>query len=241
MKLNVVPARTGLVWVRQGIRTFFRQPLALAGLSLLYVAALVAVSLVPMVGVVLASILTPAATLGLMAATAEAETGRFPMPTVLVSAFRAGRQRLRAILILGAIYAVGSITATQLAVLLMGDPGNFNAASPTTLLALALHTPLFMMFWHAPALVHWHGISPVKSLFFSTVACLKNFGALTLYGIAWTAITVGLVVAFGSLGMMLGGQGMGQSMVIALMPIVSAMFFTSLYFTFRDSFLADPA
>jgi hypothetical protein len=239
MKLNVVPARTGLLWVKLGIRTFFRQPLALAGLSLMYLAALLAVSLIPYVGVVLASLLTPAATLGLMAATAEAQTGRFPMPTVLVSAFRAGRQRARAMLVLGAIYAVGSITATQLAVLIMGDAGDFNAVSKTTLLALAFHTPLFMMFWHAPALVHWHGVTPVKSLFFSTVACLRNFGALTLYSVAWSFVTLGLVMVFGTLGLLLGGQGMVQSMLIALMPILSAMFFTSIYFTFRDSFVAD--
>jgi hypothetical protein len=239
MKLNVVPARTGLLWVKLGIRTFFRQPLALAGLSLMYLAALLAVSLIPYVGVVLASLLTPAATLGLMAATAEAQTGRFPMPTVLVSAFRAGRQRARAMLVLGAIYAVGSITATQLAVLIMGDAGDFNAVSKTTLLALAFHTPLFMMFWHAPALVHWHGVTPVKSLFFSTVACLRNFGALTLYSVVWSFVTLGLVMVFGTLGLLLGGQGMVQSMLIALMPILSAMFFTSIYFTFRDSFVAD--
>lgn len=241
MKLNVVPARTGLLWVKLGIRTFFRQPLALAGLSLMYLAALLAVSLIPYVGVVLASLLTPAATLGLMAATAEAQTGRFPMPTVLVSAFRAGRQRARAMLVLGAIYAVGSITATQLAVLIMGDAGDFNAVSRTTLLALAFHTPLFMMFWHAPALVHWHGVTPVKSLFFSSVACLRNFGALTLYSVVWGFVTLGLVMVFGTLGLLLGGQGMVQSMLIALMPILSAMFFTSIYFTFRDSFVADEA
>ncbi len=28
MKLNIVPARQGLQWVRQGVRTFRQQPLA---------------------------------------------------------------------------------------------------------------------------------------------------------------------------------------------------------------------
>jgi hypothetical protein len=32
MQLNVLPARAGTGWVKQGMRTFFRQPLALAGL-----------------------------------------------------------------------------------------------------------------------------------------------------------------------------------------------------------------
>ena len=38
MKLNVVKARTGSLWVRQGIRNFWRQPLALSGLFLLFMA-----------------------------------------------------------------------------------------------------------------------------------------------------------------------------------------------------------
>lgn len=241
MKLNVVPARNGLQWVKLGVRTFFRQPLALAGLALMYFLAMVLVSHIPYAGAVVASFITPATTLGMMAATAEAVTGRFPMPTVLVSAFRAGRQRARAILVLGAIYAVGSLSATYLAILIGGNTGNFNAVSPTTLLAFLFHAPLFLMFWHAPALVHWHGVAPVKSLFFSTVACLRNFGALTVYSLAWTFVTIVLAMVFGTLGLALGGQAMAQSMIIALMPILTAMFFTSIYFTFRDSFVADDA
>ena len=42
----------------------------------------------------LALALLPAATLGLMAATQEATKGKFPMPSILISAFRAGNQRM---------------------------------------------------------------------------------------------------------------------------------------------------
>ena len=122
MKLNVVPARTGLQWVRAGMRTFFRQPLALSGLFFMYMAMVMVMALVPLVGPVLAGMLVPAATLGLMAASAEAQRGNFPMPSILFSAFRAGRERLRAMLVLGAIYTVGSMLATGLAALLAGTP-----------------------------------------------------------------------------------------------------------------------
>ena len=101
MKLNIVPARTGIQWVILGIRTFFRQPLALTGLCFLYSTAATLLLLLPVIGPLLALAIVPAATLGLMAATQEALKGRFPMPTVLVSAFRAGRQRLRAMMVLG--------------------------------------------------------------------------------------------------------------------------------------------
>ena len=39
MKLRNVPAGTGLQWVKLGIQTFFRQPLALSGLFFMFMAA----------------------------------------------------------------------------------------------------------------------------------------------------------------------------------------------------------
>lgn len=241
MKLHIVPARNGIDWVKLGIRTFAKQPLALAGLFFMYMAVVIVIAQLPVVGVIVGGLLVPAATLGLMAASAEATKGRFPMPTVLVSAFRAGRQRVRAMLLLGAIYTVASTVLTALASLIMGPP----AAGPgeldgATVLALALHTPLFLMFWHAPALVHWHGISPVKSLFFSLVACLKNFGAFALYAVSWLFVFIGVGTVFGLLGALIGGPTMARAVMMPTALLMAAMFSTSIYFTFVDCFVGTP-
>ncbi len=242
MKLNVVPPRTGIQWVKLGIRTFFQQPLALAGLFFMYMAAVIVVSQIPVLGAVIGGMLVPAATLGLMAATEEATKGRFPMPSVLISAFRAGRQRVRAMLVLGAIYTVASMAASALGSLIAGGPpeasGELDAA---TLAALALHAPLFLLFWHAPALVHWHGVSPVKSLFFSLVACFRNLGALFVYGFLWLGVFLGAGTVLGLIGGLLGGANMARAVMMPTALLMAAMFSTSIYFTFRDSFLAEPA
>ena len=71
MKLNIVPARTGLVWLKLGVSTFFKQPLALSGLFFMYMALISVATIVPFVGSALALTLLPAATLGLMAASWE--------------------------------------------------------------------------------------------------------------------------------------------------------------------------
>ncbi len=245
MKLNVVPARTGIQWVKLGIKTFLKQPLALAGLFFMYMAAVIVVAQVPVLGTVIGGMLVPAATLGLMAATAEAAKGKFPMPTVLISAFRAGRERARAMLVLGLIYTVFSLLATALGNLIAGGPVTASADGQpqidrATLVALLLHTPLFLMFWHAPALVHWHGVSPAKSLFFSTVACLRNFGALALYGLLWTLVFLAAAFAFGTVGLLLGGPATARNVMLPTALLMAAMFSSSIYFTFRDSFVADP-
>jgi hypothetical protein len=239
MKLNLVPARTGFTWIKLGMRTFFRQPLALAGLFFMYMTVVIAIAQIPYVGIFIGGLLVPAATLGLMAATAEAIKGRFPMPWVLLSAFRAGRQRVRAMLTLGAIYTAGSWIATRIAAAVTSDPAPGSAIDSATLVALVLHTPLFMMFWHAPALVHWHGVPPVKSLFFSLVACLRNFGAFLLYALGWLVVFLVVGTLFGVLGGAIGGAGMARAVMMPAALLLAAMFSTSMYFTFRDSFVAS--
>ena len=184
MKLNIVPAKQGLVWVKQGIRTFWRQPLAFTGLFFLFMAWVSLLSMLPVIGAVLALLVLPAATLGLMVATEQATSGKFPMPTVLMVAFRAGQQRFKAMLVLGMLYAVSFLTVMALTTLV--DGGSFAkvylANAPITpevveagdfqmavWLSTVLYIPMSMMFWHAPALVHWHGVPPIKSMFFTSV------------------------------------------------------------------------
>jgi hypothetical protein len=240
VKLNIVPARTGILWVKLGMQTFLKQPLALTGLFFMYMAAVLVLTKVPVLGQLLAAMLVPAATLGLMAATAEAASGRFPMPTVLVSAFRVGKQRARSMLVLGLIYTVSSILVTQLGKLLAGEPPASDPQHPQVdalmMVIMLLHFPLVVLFWHAPALVHWHGVSPVKSLFFSAVACLRNMGAMLVYGFTWMVVFLMIGVIISTIGMLLGGSSVALTVMMPTVLLLATMFSSSLYFTFRDSF-----
>ncbi len=241
MKLNIVPARTGITWVKLGIQTFFKQPLALTGLFFLYMAAATISSLIPFIGVVIALALVPAATLGLMAATQVAIAGRFPMPAVLISAFRAGQQRARSMLVLGFLYAAACLVIVSIVPLFFDLPVTAeNALAPemqgVMLAVLVLYMPVSILFWHAPALVHWHGVAPVKSLFFSAVVCFRNAGAYTLFGLTWMVVLVimGLVVSLAA-GLVAGPKA-AATLLMPVALLMAAMFSTSLYFTFRDSF-----
>ncbi|WP_027995217.1 BPSS1780 family membrane protein [Simplicispira psychrophila] len=260
MKLNIVPARTGVLWVKGGIAVFWRQPMAMAALFFMTMAAMSLVSLVPFIGPALALVLLPSATLAMMVASGEAIQGRFPTPAVLLTAFRTGRQHLQHMLVLGALYAVGFMAVMGISALFDGgqfaevylggapmtrevaENGSFQLAM---WVAMVLYLPLSLLFWHAPGLVHWHGVPPVKSLFFSFVACVRNFGAFAVYGLAWFGVFAlgGVIISLVSallavLGVFsaesapsaIGGLMMGLAMVMA------AMFFSSIVFTFRDCF-----
>lgn len=255
MKLQIVPARTGVQWVKLGVQTFWRQPMALAALFFLAMAGMSLVSLVPLIGPALALALLPCTSLAMMVAAAEATQGRFPTPTLLLVAFRTGRQRLRAMVTLGLLYAVAFLAIMGLSALI--DGGTFAqvylggetmtreiAEDPdfqvAMWLSMALYIPLSLAFWHAPGLIHWHGIPPVKALFFSFVACLRNWGAYLVFGLAWMGFFLGcgmvLALVTGILASLIGSIAGGIMVGAAMM--LAAMFFTSVVFTFRDSFSA---
>jgi hypothetical protein len=242
VKLNIVPARTGILWVKLGVRTFFRQPLALTGLFFMYMAAVLVVTQIPFVGNVLGAILVPAATLGLMAATAEAANGRFPMPTVMISAFRAGRQRARAILVIGGIYFLAFLLVSLL-ISVDAVPGAAGApaqlrAGPGLIVAAVLQLPLVVIFALAPALVHWHEVGATKSLFFAAVAFWRNIGACLVFMAAWFLLVLGAMLAMGLILAIFGVTPAMQT-VSPLLLLVATMISCSLYFMFRDMFRDD--
>jgi hypothetical protein len=251
MKLNIVPASTGFTWVKLGITTFFKQPVALGGLFFMSLALTQILAIVPFIGIMVAMVIFPATTLGMMVATLQALQGKFPMPNVLTSAFRLGKERSVAMLKLGVMYAVGLLVVVTLVALIDGgelakelskspvpSPAIMELPNflPTLLTGLGLYSFLSILFWHAPALVHWHKVPPSKAVFFSLVACLRNWAAYAVFGLTWTAVFFVGSTLIGALSALLGlGQGAGL-ILLPLILIMVTMFVCSIYFTFRDSF-----
>jgi hypothetical protein len=186
-----------------------------------------------------------------MAATRETIKGNFPMPVVLISGFRAGRTSMRSMLILGALYAIGFVLILGASALFDGgkfatlylvggslnaetlQDGSFEAAG---LLALSLYLPLSLLFWHAPALVLWHGLSPSKSLFFSLVACLRNFWAMAVYAAAWFLVFIVVGTTIALLASLTGSEELVAAILFPTAMLMASMFFTSIYVTFVDCF-----
>lgn len=252
MKLQILPASAGTQWVKLGIKTFFKQPLALGGLFFMFLACISVISAIPVLGSPLSLVLIPGATLGLMVATLDALRGKFPMPSVLITGFRAGQSRLKSMLILGFIYATAFTLMMWIAVALGGDslaqldlssPEKTRAAMNSTdfhtalLSGAAMYWVLSMFFWHAPGLVHWYDMSPTKALFFSMVACLRNFKAYLMYGLTWLAVMLGASMVLGTVMGLLGLQAFGRPVITAFALSMAAMMATSVYFSFRDSFV----
>ena len=114
------------------------------------------------------------------------------------------------------------------------ESGSFQLAMWAFLL---LYLPLSLMFWHAPALVHWHGVAPVKSLFFSIVACVRNFPAFFVYLMAWIGLTMLVALGASLLFTAAAGPVIGSVLMQLTLMVITAMFFTSQYFSYLDCFV----
>lgn len=253
MHLQHLPPRRGLQWAWLGMRTFWRQPLAMSGLFFLFMALVSLVSMVPVLGGALALVLMPAFTAGLMAATQTASEGQFPMPATLWRALRTGPRRAP-MLRLGALYAGGFLLLMGASTLI--DGGQFasvylggaplrpelvqSSGFQTAMWAtMALYLPLSMLFWHAPALVYWQDVAPLKSLFFSWMGCWRNKGAFAVYLLVWAGVFGAAAVGAMLAATLLGDVQLTLSIMMPLALLVAAMFFTSMLFTVKDCFRAS--
>lgn len=143
VQLNLVPASTGLIWFKQGIATFIKQPLALGGLFFMALAffQLLSYSL-SVFGLLIWIVLTPAVNIGFMAAMADATQGRFPMPKRLITAFLQGPEKTKPIVILGGMYLIGLFLMAALAGLLFGDELSAMAKASGEALSVTAASPV---------------------------------------------------------------------------------------------------
>jgi len=257
MRLLLVPARTGATWVKRGFRAFTQQPLAFSGMFAAFLFVVFMLTLIPLIGPLLLLGLLPLGSLGFMIATRDAQQGQLPLPRAFIDPLRRGPAGLRAMVLLGVIYAVASVAIIALSEWV--DGGALDTLMQTLadgkatpegvaeqlanprleaglLLRFGLAGLLSVPFWHAPALVHWASQGVAQALFSSTVACWRNKGAFAVFAFTW----VGVVLAFAVVANLVAAL-LGQAQLIALlaMPaslILSTVFYASLYFTFADCF-----
>ncbi len=255
MKLNVVPARTGASWVKQGIKTFWRQPLALSGLFFLFTGLLSLTSLLSYAGTFLGLMLLPAITMGMMAAAREADLGRFPMPRILFIAFQQGASHAKRMIWMGFFYAVFFGLVLALSTLFdngefarlyllggsMGEDVVMNESFQTAVVFfLLMNLPVAALFWHAPALVHWHDQPLAKSIFFSAMACWVNWRAFLMFGLTWLVVFISTTVILSLVSILTDDGQLSMMLILPAMMLLAAMFFASSYHSFRECFSTEP-
>lgn len=239
MQARRLPARQGLVWVVAGYRLFRSNPPLLSMLAFFYLMAFTVMLVLPGgVGGLLFPILQPLLALAIANGCHNiATTGRRgPLPDLLVGI----RTRSRVLVKLGLLQLGGSLLV-MLVLLVFGvkpDPDKPDELLQTMALAVTLSLPLLLAFWFAPLLTGWHDLPPLKSVFFSFVACMRNWRAFVVYGLTFAAITLLLTLltvfaiqVFGD-----AGQFVAKAVEILLLILALPIFLTGAYVSYRDIF-----
>jgi hypothetical protein len=253
MQAYALPFSRGQAWLLGGLKLWRKNPALLTFLTFGYLLLLILVSLVPIIGQIVASLLMPVLSLGILNGCRAVAQGRRVGPDILFSGFRSNQKALFAI--------GGAYFAASLAILLItmaadggtlframtgGEPISEGAADQpgftlALLVGLALSTPVMMAYWFAPLLAGWKGLSAPKALFFSFVACLRNWRPFLGYGLSlavFGALIPGIVVGLVSLISPTLGSLLSIPLPLVVLPVVFASFYVNACEVFGD--LSQP-
>ena len=237
MEIHQVYAKQGLQWILSGFYLFRRAPLAWFFVCFTLLLIGMSISLIPMVGQFIFTLISPVFLAGVMLGCKDMEQGRPLEMTHLFAAFKTNTVPL---ITLGGIYLVGQILIIGLVMLIGGSQmtdmmlygkrvdeselmGVMSSFLTSFLVALTLSIPLMMASWFSPLLVVFHNMPPVIAMQKSFFACLRNFIPFQLYGFVLIILTIICVMPY----------GVG---LVVLIPTI----FASIYVSYKDIFLGEP-
>jgi hypothetical protein len=247
MQVNRLGPLQGWRWVLDGFRLMAAMPLALFGLTVFFVLAIVLPSALPLIGSFAPLFLTPALSVGYMQGVRLSSQGQRPGPLILFDGFRTqGGKHARTLVLLGAINCV--LTSAVLALSMLADGGtlfrvatgaiasNDPSLDDASLITAAvvfglLYAPVQMSMWYAPLFAVWHGQSAPKAMFFSLVAVWRNKWTFAVFLMGWFAIAV-----VASLGVQLLRGVVGNTLMTLLLTPLSLVMLCCLYCSFWPSY-----
>lgn len=244
MQAQRLPARQGLVWFIAGYRLFRANPALLTMLTFFYLIAFTLMLALPGgVGGMLFPVLQPLLALAIANGCRHIATtnNKLESPTFLMTGIR---NNSRELLKLGSLQLAGSLLVMLIlfVIAVKPDPESPDQLLQTMALAVVLSLPFLLAFWFAPLLTGWHDVPPMKSAFFSFIACVSNWRAFLVYGFIFVAITllsatfsVFATQVFASAGQIVANV-IEMLTVILLLPI----FLAAAYVSYRDIFALTP-
>lgn len=232
-----LPAGRGWAWISEAWDLFKDAPVSWIGAILLFYVILIVLSLVPLVGGLVSSLLGPMLGAGLvMGAHAQFRGEGFGVGYLFAGVSRKGGQLalvglvyLGCVVVMGLILAAlfaGFMAASGLAMNVGGmDPSQLESLVALRMVALPvlvvmlLAVPLAMAVFFAPALVALNDVPVLRAFQLSFVACLKNVLPFLVFGL------VAMLMAL--IGMLPFGLGL-----LLVVPILTI----ALYTAYRDIF-----
>lgn len=241
---SVVPAAEGFQWLLSSIRIFRSQWLRYTSLAALFLLIMQVASVIS--GGILVVFLKPVLSVGFLAAAWHHERGELPEARHLFAGFKSN---LKALLPLGGVYMIGIIIAASIAMVASGITveqvmpveGKLKLDEATQLrfmlITVVLTLPLSAALWFAPALIVFSDATFFQSLAVSCRACLRNWLAMSAYGIAiFLLVLLAFAVAAPVLYLF---QNVALTFGMILAVPLTAVWMISDYVSYRRVFHSD--
>ncbi|MDP3678069.1 MAG: BPSS1780 family membrane protein [Methylotenera sp.] len=229
LTIKQVPAANAWAWIVSGFHLFKANPAMWIILLVIYLAIMIPVSLLPVVGSVVSTLLAPVFAAGMMWGCQALTRNQDLEINHLFEGFKKNTAQLIAV---GGIYMVGLLVVAVFVVLALDkqtiellvqgkdlSPEQASAMMLPILIAMLFIMPILMAYWFAPILAGLHNLSAVDAMKLSFVACLTNMLPFLLYGFIFMALLIIAIIPF----------GLGLVLVVPLMM-------TSLYTSYVDIF-----
>lgn len=242
MKMRVVPARHGWLWIKQAFALFRQNPLIWIALSVSVILMGAMLGLIPFLGSLIFQLIAPALTAGLLIGCRAQQQGEELEIAHLFAGFKSHGAQLVTV---GGIYLTGMLIIAAIVGLVGGEPliramtaGHPDAESMATtgmagmsmmpvLIGLTLLLPLLMAYWFAPALIVFGNMRPVDAMKTSLAASLNNFAAFLIYG-----VVIFVLFILATIPVMLG--------FLVMIPLAFISYYTAYQDVFDDVQTSTP-
>lgn len=219
-KIQKLSAAHGLEWITAGWKIFRREPGLLVLLFLIFILIIFLIGLIPIVGQLLALLITPALSGGLLLAVETTVRGQSPTFELLFAGLTDPLRRNRMLtlgvwtliinilVMLCAMLIGGSFVMSLIGFGAVGGPTMAGTSAGIGLFGLLLALLLGLIYaaalFFAIPLVMLAGMEPMAALKLSLSANLHNLGAWLIFGVVYVVLIIVAMIPFG-LGLLIVG------------------------------------
>lgn len=229
LQIKQVPAASAWAWTVHGFELFKANPAMWIILFVIYLAIMVPISLVPVIGSVVSTLLAPVFAAGLMWGCKALTQQQDLEINHLFAGFKQNTAQLIAVggyymvsLLTVAVFVVLSLDKATVEVLMKGQtvsPEQAGAMMLPILIAMLFLLPVLMAYWFAPVLVGLNNLTATDAMKLSFKACLQNILPFSVYGLIFMLLLIVALIPYG----------------LGLVVVVPVMM-TSLYASYVDIF-----
>ena len=246
-----LPALTGWKWFLEGVRATRSAPVSMTGIVLFYLIVAGGLSVLPIVGFVLAAFFMPFGTVFIGRSTRDVLAGKVPSYAVFAELWKEAAVR-RSLVSVGLVYSIflvavealyAYLAADDISQWVISDQGQIDWESVSShfpwdgvIASIIVYIPGLMAVWFAPLLVAQKRMTAGKALFYSFFGCLRNIVPVIVLLASLTALAAVSVVAVVSITLMLNSEVLASWLSIPFIFLTATVMYASYWPMYRDLF-----